>query len=301
MKTQLSVLICTHNPRKDYLDRVLESLQKQSMPLEEWELILIDNASHEKLSDRLDLKWHPNGRVIREDELGLTAARLRGLSEFQSELAVFVDDDNVLYPDYLEKGCRISLEWPGIGAWGCQYFAEYDDASNLDPNQNIWSSKLERDLWTSLPDRKFAPFGGGMFIRRTVAEAYLQNCAAEPLRKMLDRSGTSLASYGDFDMAFTACDVGLGIGRFKMLKITHLIPQKRMTNIYLSKINHDSSYSDVIFRHLRGEKFKSRSILGSLKFIIKTAHQGIKEKNIKILFASEMGRRKAIRFLKSIT
>lgn len=301
MKPEISVIICTHNPREDYLQRVLEALKNQTIPLEGWELILIDNASHEKLSDCWDLKWHPNGRVIREDEVGLTAARLRGLREFQSELAVFVDDDNVLYPDYLEKGRQISLGWPAIGAWGCQYFAEYDAGCNLGQNQNLWSSKLERDLWTSLPDRNVAPFGGGMFLRRSVAEEYIKKCAAEPLRKLLDRSGTSLASYGDFDIAFTACDVGLGIGRFKMLMITHLIPQKRMTDSYLSKINHDSAYSDVIFRHLRGEVIKSRSVLGSLKFIYNIIRNLVIGKKVKRQIADEIGRRKAIKFLKSIS
>ena len=41
----LSVLICTHNPRRDYLDQVLAALRAQTLPVAEWELIVVDNAS----------------------------------------------------------------------------------------------------------------------------------------------------------------------------------------------------------------------------------------------------------------
>ncbi|RYG01725.1 MAG: glycosyltransferase, partial [Chitinophagaceae bacterium] len=41
----LSVVICAHNPNPEYLKRVLLSLQKQTLPIEKWELLLIDNKS----------------------------------------------------------------------------------------------------------------------------------------------------------------------------------------------------------------------------------------------------------------
>jgi glycosyltransferase involved in cell wall biosynthesis len=95
----VSVILCTHNPRDDYLGRVLIGLRSQTLSFQHWEFLLIDNASNEPLADRFDLDWHPNGRHIREDELGLTQARLRGSSEAVAELLLFVDDDNVLDPD----------------------------------------------------------------------------------------------------------------------------------------------------------------------------------------------------------
>jgi glycosyltransferase involved in cell wall biosynthesis len=95
----LSVIICTHNPKSDYLNRTLESLKAQSLPRGEWELLLIDNCSAELLSQRWDLSWHPLGRHVREDELGLTAARARAINEAVADqmphlrLIVLTDDD----------------------------------------------------------------------------------------------------------------------------------------------------------------------------------------------------------------
>ena len=45
MSVRVSVVICTYNPRMDYLERVLEGLSKQSLPVRQWELVVIDNAS----------------------------------------------------------------------------------------------------------------------------------------------------------------------------------------------------------------------------------------------------------------
>jgi glycosyltransferase involved in cell wall biosynthesis len=56
MRPHLSVIICTHNPRKDYLERVLKALQEQTLPSESWELLLIDNASDNLLEKKIDLK-----------------------------------------------------------------------------------------------------------------------------------------------------------------------------------------------------------------------------------------------------
>src|SRR6266436_6280424 len=102
----LSVIICTHNPRSDYLRRCIEGLRCQKLPYDRWELLVVDNRSDEPLADRIDLSWHPDPHIIREEVLGLTPARLRGIRESMGDLLVFVDDDNVLDVDFLEGAVR---------------------------------------------------------------------------------------------------------------------------------------------------------------------------------------------------
>ena len=75
----LSVILCAHNPREKLLRRTLEHLRQQTLPPEQWELLLIDNASDTDLARQYDLTWHPQGRHLREPVLGLTAARLAGI------------------------------------------------------------------------------------------------------------------------------------------------------------------------------------------------------------------------------
>src|SRR5580698_4641162 len=114
----VSVIICSHNPREDYLRRVLDALKAQTLPAKDWELLLVDNASKEPLAGRFNLSWHPNARHVREDKTGLTHARLCGIAEAKGDLLVFVDDDNVLRSDYLQACLKLSAARPDIGAFG---------------------------------------------------------------------------------------------------------------------------------------------------------------------------------------
>lgn len=45
----VSVIIPTHNPRRDYLSRVVDALRVQTLPHEEWEVLVVDNGSREPL------------------------------------------------------------------------------------------------------------------------------------------------------------------------------------------------------------------------------------------------------------
>ena len=41
----ISVIICTRKPREDYLRRVLAALRTQSLPQNQWELLLVSVAA----------------------------------------------------------------------------------------------------------------------------------------------------------------------------------------------------------------------------------------------------------------
>src|SRR5688500_17806279 len=89
LMTGISVIICAHNPRPQYLRRVLQALREQTLPTDEWELLLVDNASGEPLANWADLTWHPQARHIREMTLGIAFARSRGIRVASAPLLVF--------------------------------------------------------------------------------------------------------------------------------------------------------------------------------------------------------------------
>src|SRR6185295_2735522 len=98
MSVEISVITCAYNPRPDHLQLVLDALRTQTLDRQRWEYLLVDNASDQGLTFPAEASWHSNGRLIREERLGLTPARLRGIQESTGDLLVFVDDDNVLDP-----------------------------------------------------------------------------------------------------------------------------------------------------------------------------------------------------------
>jgi glycosyltransferase involved in cell wall biosynthesis len=254
---QISVVICTFNPRQDYFHRVLAALKAQTLPKENWELLLVDNASEKQLAEVWDLSWHPKARHIREEVLGLTPARLRSIAESQGEIVVFVDDDNVLAADYLEKAIEVAAKWPMVGAWCGNLCGEFEvvPPKHLIPQLNSLAVRqLDRDYWSNIYGFGPAmPCGAGMCVRRDIAEEYAQRCRNNVGGLRLDRTGDNFVSAGDNDIAYCAIDLGYGMARFRALALTHLIPAVRTTDDYIIKLEAGMAYSAVLLASLRRE------------------------------------------------
>lgn len=254
MIRKISVVVCTHNPRVEYLTRVIQGLGEQTLSRTEWDLLVVDNASEPPVAARFDLSWHPTARHVREEKLGLTPARLRGFAETRSELVVLVDDDNILDRRYLEEARRIARSWPMLGVWGGQPVPEFETPPAEWTKPYWWLIALgrrERDNWSNCWDGASIPGGAGMCVRREVADRYAATVAEDPLRAALDRRGNSLACAGDTDLAFTACDLGLGTAVFTSLEFTHLIPAGRLTETYLLNLREAMTCSQSIMQFTR--------------------------------------------------
>jgi glycosyltransferase involved in cell wall biosynthesis len=305
----VSVIICSHNPREDYLRRVLDALKAQTLPAKDWELLLVDNASENPLAARMDLSWHPHARHVREDKLGLTHARLCGIAESKGNLLVFVDDDNVLRPDYLQASLKISADCPWLGAWNGSCIPEFEIEPSAELRPYLWgllTEKLSSSLWAKLPMGGPAlPTGAGMAVRRPVAERYRELAISDPLRQMLDRSGKNLGAGGDSDMALTTFKLGLGAGRFPELELTHLIPARRLTLDYLEPLFEGFGYGGIILNAIHGNDRWYPGQFGSsplkiflLRIIMFVARKNRAERGIKL--AEERGRVAARRDLQHL-
>lgn len=253
----LSVVLCTHNPRRDYLERVVAALRAQTLPRAHWELIVVDNRSDEALEATLDLEWHALARVVREEELGILPARIRGMKEAKTGLILFVDDDNVLAPDYLTQALWVHATHPFLGVWGGAIVPEYETPPPAwaGPFLHLLACvEVEEDRWSNL---KFSyatiPPTAGMCVRWPVARRFIETAEGDPRRRLLGRRGTGrLANGEDTDLALTACDLGLGMGQFKRLRLTHLIPAQRLSEDYLLRLAEGTAFCAHILNALRG-------------------------------------------------
>ena len=270
--SDISVILCTHNPRRDYLTRTLDALRDQTLPTSEWELVIIDNCSEPPLR-LIDLSWHPSGRIIREDELGLTAARLRGIRETKADLIVFVDDDNVLDPEYLENASVIAQSWPMLGVWGGRIVPEFETTP---PDwvrkyvELLAIREFHKDRWSNVYDEGHLPCGAGMCVRRNVTDVYASELVTQPIRKLLGRRGKSLMSCEDYDLGYTACDVGMGVGQFISLELTHLIPSSRLNLNHLVNLREKASYSISLLSRIRGLNYTAPSFPRRVVSIVKS-------------------------------
>ena len=269
----ISVIICTHNPREDYLPRVLEALKTQTLPKEQWELLLVDNASKKPLAGRVELAWHPNARHVREEKVGLTHARLRGIVESKGDVLVFVDDDNVLRADYLQTCLKLGTDYPWLGAWSGSCIPEFEmePPAELRPwLGGLLIEKLATPVWAKLQRGTEAlPPGAGMVVRRKVAGCYRELVLRDPVRQALGRSGKKLGGGEDADMALCGFDLGLGTGRFPELELTHLIPARRVTLEYLEGIYEGFGYANVVTDTIyKAESFPGKLQSGALRIFL---------------------------------
>ncbi len=274
----ISVIICTHNPRRDYLLRVLDGLKAQSLPTEQWELLLIDNASNESLASAIDLSWHPGARHVREEELGLTKARIRGIKESVGEVQVFVDDDNLLSPIYLEHALKIAKTESHLGVWGGNVELEFERKPmlELEPYCALLALKtVIRPIWSNLYTFETAPVGAGICVRSSVSKYYMEKVRADEIRRSLDREGNGFGSCGDLDLCWTAVDIGMGCGLFPEFKVAHLIGKHRVELDYLMQLQKGTCKSYALLRSSRklpmGDIYpllsKKRKIIERLKLL----------------------------------
>lgn len=259
----LSVLLCSHNPRQDYLAQTLASLRRQSLARDRWELLIIDNRSQPPITARVDLRWHPCARLLQEPTLGLTPARLCGIAAADADLLVFVDDDNLLAEDYLEQALQIAADHPQLGSWSgqCQGLFERPPPAWT---QRYWGNlclrQFDQAVWSNLPRlAQTMPAGAGLCVRRSVAGLYLQLHHNGERRFQFDRTGSSLLSGGDNDLAACACRLGLGVGLFPQLQLQHLIPPERLTAGYLARLAEGIAYSSVLLDAVWEQPLPARS------------------------------------------
>lgn len=254
---KISVIICTHNPRKDYLQKTLNSIRMQTLHTCDWELLLIDNASQPEV--KLPRSWLDGlqAKLVCEKQIGLTKARLRGISESKGNLLVFVDDDNILQTNYLEKAWGIYNNYSSLGCFGAGNIEpEYEAEPNAEVKPHTCYLALRKnthDLWSNNPDDDSVPWGAGLCIRRSVAIQYASIMNSVKSEELLGRNGTNLLSCEDNEISFTACQMQLGKGIFHELKIVHLIDKKRVEKQYIWNLVESISYS----RALLLNKYKS--------------------------------------------
>jgi len=102
------------------LGEAIGSLQRQSLPAESYEIIVVDNASTDDTRKVVEAAAASGGRAVRyvrEEQLGLHNARHCGARAARAEILAFTDDDAVCEPNWLEEILR-SYADERVGAVG---------------------------------------------------------------------------------------------------------------------------------------------------------------------------------------
>ena len=135
---KISVIVPVYNSEK-YLSRCIDSILKQTM--KDFELILInDGSTDESLSILKQYELKDNRiRVINQKNAGVSKTRNKGIKLANGDYITFIDNDDTIKSDYLEKFL------PFIG----EYDVVIGGYQRIDSNGNIISEfRLKDSLWS---------------------------------------------------------------------------------------------------------------------------------------------------------
>lgn len=103
MHHNLTIVICTYN-RAHILSEALTSLLQQTVPPEDYSILIIDNNSTDHTQELVESfkNKFTDIRIVLENNQGLSHARNRAFKECQTEWLAFLDDDAKAHPDWVE-------------------------------------------------------------------------------------------------------------------------------------------------------------------------------------------------------
>lgn len=112
--TAISVVIPTRD-RATSLHRCLDALTVQSVPAEEFEVVVVDDGSSDETPRLLDGYAAPFSlRAVNQANAGAGAARNRGIELAAGEFCLFLDDDIVADQELVAEHLRVQREAGGV-------------------------------------------------------------------------------------------------------------------------------------------------------------------------------------------
>jgi len=264
MKPPLSVVIVTYNPRRRVLEWAIESIERQTLPNDQFELLLVDNNSEPPLDlDELRRGRSFQMRLVREPRQGNVFSRCKGIAEARSDLIVFVDDDNYIASDYLEESLRIARAHPEIGV-----FSGICDAVHERPVP-LWKRCILPHVYPYLAVRNYGdrpitssedtwgpwePPTSGMVLRKDVGMRFIEFVERSPDAQVLGRKGSSssLLACEDSLLARMAYRSGYSCSYQPSLRLYHYIKASRLRLKYLYRLMYGLGRSYVLLERVLG-------------------------------------------------
>lgn len=192
---KLSVVISTYR-RAEALRGALQSVAEQTLPPEEYEVIVVNNDPRDETARATVSEFQKAGqaahRYLECPIPGLSFARNSAIAEAQGEALCFLDDDAVAEKDWLEQIGQAFADHPGAGVIGGHIQLQYPS-----PRPAILVEGMER-FWTHLitPFAQYSevtqsnrfPYGANWCARRGVL-AEIGGFRGQYGRKKSDFSG----------------------------------------------------------------------------------------------------------------
>jgi len=237
----VSIVICSRNRSADVLE-CLEALMPQIGP--QAEVILVDSASDPKNKAEMAKLaiLFPAVNLTRVDQPGHSLARNRGVRLAVGDWVVFLDDDAVPFPDWLEKLlAAVAAASPAQAVIGGGIHPRWPDGmsgEHLSKRWKMFLSLAEGDRPGSVADG-YAVNGANYAIRRHV----LLDIGG--FSEKLGRVGGSLISGDDCLVTEKVLHAGLAAGFDPAFKVYHKISRERLKISWILRRTFSEGISEI--------------------------------------------------------
>jgi glycosyltransferase involved in cell wall biosynthesis len=163
---QVALVTAAYNMEK-YVGATVASVLEQS--LQNFEMIVVDDGSRDATAKIVAAVDDPRIRLISIPNSGAAAARNRGLKACQAPLLVFLDADDLLLPDALERMVATMAANPGhVGCFGHHIKIDEDGAA-LGNTRRALRPLPATDTLRHLLCRNIIVNGGALCVRTEAA------------------------------------------------------------------------------------------------------------------------------------
>jgi glycosyltransferase involved in cell wall biosynthesis len=249
----VTVCVCTHN-RPGYAGDCLHALSRQSTGIEAFDVIVVDSGSSGDVPEALRamVAKHPNARLIRLDQPGVSLARNAGACAAGTPYVAYIDDDAIPARDWIASiyqgltrgnppallGGRILPIWeqPLPGWW----------PARLRGVLSIIEAEGQGEYRTDELPRGLEPYAANMVVNVAAMTA------AGGFGTTIGRYGGALLSDEEVQLAWKLQDRGHSVRYDSRLVVHHRIQAVRLDPAWLLRRLYWQGASTVVTRRLLG-------------------------------------------------
>ncbi len=138
---KITVVVPVYNV-ENYIERCLDSIVRQTM--QDFEIVIVNDGSPDR-SEEIIFDYQKKEKRIRyfyQENMGLGAARNKGILEAHGEFICFIDSDDYIEPDYLKTLYEALMQNDGdIAYCGMQQVNDQKEILGVNP-------QTEEELWS---------------------------------------------------------------------------------------------------------------------------------------------------------
>lgn len=250
----ISVVLCCYNS-SGVIVPTMVSLRRQKVPPGcGYEVILVDNNCHDDTVSLAERAWGasaPPLHIIRELRPGLIYARKAGVLQAKYSILLFVDDDNMLEPDWIIRLMEMYQRRPEIGGAGGYNIPLLEEGVQ----RPVWFDKYSGAYGCTPPHKrpevsayKTALVGAGLSLRTNLARLIFDSSLPFFL---IGRTQDTLNRGDDSEICFRAGLMGWKLWYEKKLRLQHVILGRRLNWEYVLRARRGFGRADVILKIYR--------------------------------------------------